>query len=443
LSELMKSRQLKLYKLLLGSLYCLLAILLAACQEEPQPTLAPAPDSVTPPATRQAVLTALTPVSTPSPIPTPTPPERTVLVLWHSWSGSDGDALARILGTFQSANPNITIETLFVAYNRLPQAYADAVYAGGGPDLLLAPGWWLQELADVDALFPLDDLVDPALLEDYTPSAVANMRYQEHLYGLPTSFELVALYYNAGLIGEDQLPATTDEMLALAQEDPAYGAGIYANFYHLYWGIPAYGGRLFDDDGRVVLDETSGAADFLAWVVEMNDTPGVFVDLDYGMLIDRFKKGEFAFFIDGPWSADELREALNDDLEIAMLPAGPAGPAQPLLSGDGVFLNPAAPPHQQQQALLLAQHITSAESGTVLAQVTHRMPAHVNAQINNPILRGFAQQAAVAVPEPHRPEMAEVWSYTGDMLLKVINGVLTPEEAVIEATALINEANER
>jgi arabinogalactan oligomer / maltooligosaccharide transport system substrate-binding protein len=448
----MKSRRLHLHKLSLSILCCMLVILLAACQGESQPTPTPpapevvtpaASDSGTPAATRQAAFNTLTPVPTPSPEPGPTPPEKVTLVLWHSWTGSDADALARILGTFQSGHPNVTIETLFVAYNRLPQAYADAVYAGGGPDLILSPSWWLPELVEVDALLPLDDLLEPALLEAYMPSAVANMRYQDQLYGLPTSFDLIALYYNASLISEDRLPSTTNEMLALAQEDPSYGVGFYANFYHLYWGISAFGGSLFDEDGRVILDETAATAEFLAWLVEMNQTPGVFVDLDYSMLIDRFKKGEYAFFIDGPWSAAELRDALGDDLNITLLPAGPAGPARPLLSGDGVFFNPVAPPHQLQQALLLAQHLTSAESGTVLAQVTHRTPANNNAQINNPLLNGFAQQAEAAVPEPHRAEMAEVWGYTGDMIIKAINGVLPPEEAVIEATILINEVNQR
>jgi maltose-binding protein MalE len=363
--------------------------------------------------------------------------------LWHSWSGNDGDALAQILGSFQAAYPDIQIETLFVAYNRLPQAYADAVVAGGGPDLILAPSWWLQELAEVEALLPLDDLVDPAMLDEYWPATVENMRYQDHLYGLPTNFELVTLYYNRDLIDAAELPTTTDEMLALAQADPQQGAGLYANFYHLYWGIGAYGGALFDAEGRVILDATTGAAEFLAWLVEMSNTPGVFVDLDYGMLIDRFKKGEFAFFIDGPWSAEELRSSLGDAIGNAPLPAGPAGVAQPWLNADGVFLNPTASPHQQQLALRLARHLTDVESGAVLASVARRVPAQITAQIDDPLLLGFLEQAQAAIPEPHRPEMAEVWGYAGDMMLKALGGTMTPEDAVIQAAALINEANDK
>lgn len=432
------------YKLTFSFICCLLTFMLAACQDT-TPTPTP-PDPVTSPTAQPAVMNPRTPEPGPSPTATPTPtppPDSGTLLLWHSWSGNDGDALAQMLGSFRAAHPDIQIETLFVAYNRLPQAYADAVVAGGGPDLILAPSWWLQELVEVEALLPLDDLVAPAMLDAFWPAAVEDMRYQDHLYGLPTNFELVTLYYNRDLIDIADLPATTDEMLALAQADPQQGAGLYANFYHLYWGIGAYGGALFDDEGRVILDETTGAAEFLAWLVEMNNTPGVFVDLDYGMLIDRFKKGEFAFFVDGPWSGDELRQALGDRLGNAPLPAGPRGAARPWLSADGVFLNPVVSSHQQQMALRLAQHLTNAENATVLATVARRIPAQIDAQIDDPLLLGFVEQAKAAIPEPHRSEMAEVWGYAGDMVLKVLGESMSPEDAVIEATALINEANDK
>jgi arabinogalactan oligomer/maltooligosaccharide transport system substrate-binding protein len=37
--------------------------------------------------------------------------------------------------------------------------------------------------------------------------------------------------------------------------------------------------------------------------------------------------------------------------------------------------------------------------------------------------------------------MDEVWGYAGDMFVKVLNDVMDPADAVVEATALINEVN--
>ncbi len=426
-------------------LLCLFVSLgLSACQPDATPTPLPPSTSSVPTATREAVLRPLTPEATPASTPSPTPePTGGTVILWHSWTGADADALGQILSAFQAANPDIQVETLFVGYNRLAQAFADAVYSGGGPDLILAPSWWLGELVESEVLAPLDTLMDPAMMARFQPAALDNMRYAGKLYGLPIHVDLISLYYNRTLIANEMLPATTDDLLALAQADPRQGAGLYAIFYHMSWGIPAYGGRLFDETGRMVLDETPATADFLGWLVAMNKTPGVFVDSDYGMLIDRFKKGEFAFFLDGTWSLVELQGALGDALDVTLIPAGPAGPARPWLSADGVLFNPHSSPAQQRMALVLADHLTSAESGTTLAEVASRLPANVNAQIDNPLLLKFLAQATNAQPEPHNPEIAAVWGYAGDMLMKVLGGVMSPAEAVREATALINEANNR
>ena len=36
--------------------------------------------------------------------------------------------------------------------------------------------------------------------------------------------------------------------------------------------------------------------------------------------------------------------------------------------------------------------------------------------------------------------MSQVWGYTGDMLVKVIDGGMLPDVAVAETTALLNDA---
>jgi arabinogalactan oligomer/maltooligosaccharide transport system substrate-binding protein len=231
-------------------------------------------------------------------------------------------------------------------------------------------------------------------------------------------------------------------MLARAQAEPTQGAGLYNSLYHLFWGLPAYGGRLFDDNGVVMLDQGGDVAGYLTWLRHMSQTQGSYVDTDYGMLLDRFKKGEFAYFVDGPWAIDDLSAALGSNLAVAGLPAGPNGPAQPWLHADGVMLNPRSAPEQQQLALLFAEHLTSAESGAVLASLAKRLPANRNTVIgDNQLLQGFMNQAGTAQSMPSRPEMEEVWGYAGDMVVKVVDGNADPVTTVQETSALINEAN--
>ena len=376
-----------------------------------------------------------------APTPTATPEPAGRIVLWHSWGSGDGDALASILSGFQAKYPQVTVDTLFVADTDLPKAYADAVLAGTGPDLVLAPTWWLSDFVDLGVVQPLDMSVDQATVDQYWPAAVDNLRWNGQLYGLPTDFELVSLFVNTAL-APNGAPATTADMLAQAQAAPTQGAGLYNSLYHLFWGLPAYGARLFDDSGAVVLDQGGDAAGYLAWLRQMGQTPGSYVDTDYGMLLDRFKKGEFAYFVDGPWAIADLSAALGTNLAVASLPAGPSGPAQPWLHADGVMLNPRTAPEQQRLALLFAEYLTSAESGSALASQAKRLPANRNAVIgDNPLLQGFMNQAANAQAMSNRPEMEQVWGYAGDMVVKVVDGNADPAATVAETAALINEAN--
>ena len=376
-----------------------------------------------------------------APTPTATPEPAGQIVLWHSWGSGDGDALASILSGFQAKYPQVTVDTLFVADTDLPKAYADAVLAGTGPDLVLAPTWWLSDFVDLGVVQPLDMSVDQATVDQFWPAAVDNLRWNGQLYGLPTDFELVSLFVNTAL-APNGAPATTADMLAQAQAAPTQGAGLYNSLYHLFWGLPAYGARLFDDGGAVVLDQGGDAAGYLAWLRQMGQTPGSYVDTDYGMLLDRFKKGEFAYFVDGPWAIADLSAALGTNLAVASLPGGPSGPAQPWLHADGVMLNPRTAPEQQRLALLFAEYLTSAESGSALASQAKRLPANRNAVIgDNPLLQGFMNQAANAQAMPNRPEMEQVWGYAGDMVVKVVDGNADPAATVAETAALINEAN--
>lgn len=439
--------KIRLRTLRLWSLIGLVWLLAACNQPEPTPTPTATPVNIVTQAGEGAAAAGETtaPGAGDAAPATPTPPVLSGrLVLWHSWAEADGDALLANLTAFQQANPNVTIDTLFVAYNDLPQSYTDAVLADAGPDLILAASWWLDEMVAANVVQPLDGVISEHELAAYSPAALANLQQGGSLYGLPTHVELVTLFYNRALVAPEQVPTTSDALLALAQQNEQQGAGLYASLYHLYWGLPAYGSQLLDANGRVLLDQNDGAAAYLNWLLTLSKTPGSFVDLDYGMVLDRFKKGEFAFFVDGPWAIGELRAALGENLATAPLPAGPAGPARPWLNADGVFLNPRNPAEQQTLALALARFLTSPAAGEILSQTAGRLPANLSANVGgDPLLQGFAQQAASAEPLPASPEMAAVWGYGGDLLVKVLGEVGDPASLVAETTTLINEENGR
>ena len=422
-------------------------LLFAACnRNEPTPTPPPAviaADSAGTPASATTSEAAPTVEATPAPTATATPiPLTGRVVLWHSWAQSEGDALAAVLEQLKAVQPGIQVDTLFVAPDDLVASYSQAIIAGSGPDLVLAPNWWLGELVGANAVLNLDTVVGGNLDASYWPASVAAMRYQGALYAFPLTYHLVALYVNNSLVPPEGLPADTTALLTAASTNPTSGIGLYATLFHTYWGFPAYGAQLLNDQGIATLDQSTGAADYLTWLNALNAMPGSYVNSDYGMLLDRFKKGEFAYLVDGPWALAELRTVLGDALTVSPLPAGPSGPAQPWLYSDGIFVNPNITQDQQTLALNVGLFLSGNQAGTTLATVGGLLPAARNADLSStPLLQGFATQAATAAPMPTSPEMNEVWTYGSDMITKALTGVAEPPVIVAETTTLINEAN--
>lgn len=420
--------------LLIAILLIAILLILAACNraDEPDPT----------PTATSAPVGIVAAVGTPAPAPTATPPPVSGrITLWHGWAGAEGDALIAVLTAYADQTPGLQIATLFVAPHDLPAAYAEAVRNGGGPDLVLMPNWWLADLVAAETVLALDELIPADAPATYLPGALDSLRYSGALYGLPATYSAPALYVNTSRLDGTTVAPDTAALIDAAGQDPAQGIGLYANFYHIAWGLPAFGATLLDADGRVILDQGDGAADYLTWLVTLSETPGSYVSGDYGMLLDRFKKGEFAYFVDGPWALSDLRATLGNSLAVATLPAGPRGPARPWLYSDGFLINPAVTEDQQRLALNAALFFTGSDAGSLYAATGSLLPAARGAVIDDPLLQGFAQQAATADAMPILPEMEEVWTYGGDMIVKALSGSAPPAVIVAETTALINDAN--
>lgn len=382
-----------------------------------------------------------TPVPTKTPVPTPTPPAGTI-TLWHSWAQRDGNALLAILESFSAEYPSVQVDTLFVAQNDLLQSYAQAVTDGSGPDIVLAPNWWLHDLYSLGVVQPLDSTMYSAAAEDVWPAALDNLRINDQLYGIPTSYETVALYFNRELVAEESLPASLEELAQLAGQSPQFGIGIYANPFHVAWGFSAFGAPLFNDSGRAIFDESGGTAQFLQWLAGIDGLEGSYVDPDYGMILDRFKRGEYAFFVDGPWSMAELSQALGDRLAVATLPPGPGGQSRPWLYANAAYVRPNLSSQQSELVSLFLEHLVNEESGAAMANLSGRLPANRTTDVgSDPLLLGFAAQAANADGMRHGPEMDAFWRYGGDMILKALAGPQDMQSIVNETAALTNDAS--
>jgi len=366
------------------------------------------------------------------------------LKLWHGWTGTEADTLNKeILPAWLAANPNAKVETLAVPFDQLKNKFSTESATGGGPDLLIGPLDWVGELATSELISPLDEWATAEVLGGYVQSTVEALKFDGKLYGLPESFECVAMYYNTDLAPTAY--ATTADVAAAAatMADGSYSMALYSDFYHPAGFLFGFGGKLFDADFNSVLNSPETVS-FLTWIKTFANTKGLYQANDDGAIGTLFKEGKAASIVNGPWALGDYKTVLGDKVAVAPMPkvseAGDAAPA-PFLGVKHIMMNANTKDDQAKLAFAFMQFFTGPESGGMLAKAAGHLPANTAVDVSaDPIAQAFISQAATATPMPTVPEMGQVWEPAGNMITAVISGDSEPDKAAATAQDQINEA---
>ncbi len=370
------------------------------------------------------------------------------LLLWHGWTGAEADTLTNdILPAWQAAYPNVSIEVLAVPFDQLKNKYSTEVATGGGPDLLIGPLDWVGELATGELIRPLDDLIDQATLDNYLPSTVEALRYDGQLYGMPESFEAVAMYYNKTMMPEPV--ASTADLDALAAEingaaSDSYGLALYSDFYHPAGYFFGFGGQLFDENNQSVVNSPETVA-FLNWMSGLQSKPGYFLQNDDNAISSLFKEGKAAAVFNGPWALGDYVNALGaENVGVAPMPViseAEGADTMPFLGVKHIMMNADLDDDQAALAAEFMKWFTGPESENMLVEKAGHLPAHTGVDVSgNEIAQAFVTQAETATPLPTIPEMGQVWEPVGNMITSVLTGDATAEDAAATAQDQINQA---
>lgn len=358
------------------------------------------------------------------------------LVVWHILDDeAEQAALDRVVTRFVDIYEDAEIILQYVERDELLDRYRTAAEMGLGPNLMLGQSDWVQSLArdgliaDLTSLEPRTDI--------YYTRALASLRDETGLYGLPFALHLQALYYNRDLV--DQPPQTLDDLLNAAEMGQS--VGINTHFDEVFWGVQAFGGELFDDTGRVVLDEGS-FANWLSWLSDAQTASGMFLERDLTTLIDLFTSSRIAYLVGGPDILPQLRTELGAErIGVATLPDGPGGVAGPLLEVDAWMINPASSGAQTQLALLLASFVSNTEQASLLMREAQIVPANRRVRVDEriyPAVHGFREQVQTALPLPNLPQLLRVRELGDDLMVRVLEGLVTPSEVAQEITTTVN-----
>ncbi len=418
-----------------------MAVLLAACVLPPETEEPPSLAAVAPRATPTVRPTVL-PDALPPPIPTPAIPAMAGEVeIWHSLSAADLEFLEEAISQMGASYPDLSLSHTYVAPHRVTADLLKAILSGQGPELLLAPASRLPELHAEGLVTPLDTLMREEDLENLVAPALFGLVHGQSLLGLPLWAETVMLYVNTDLIALADVPANTDELLALAQDRTAPVAGMYLSLFHLSWGFQAFGGVLFDAKHKVVLDQSAGGAAFLTWLQQAHASPGIAVDSDYHALRKSFLAGEMPLFLDGPWTLAAAEDALGHSLSIHEIPAGPVGPGRPWLTTEAILLIPGQSQAQRLVSARIARELLALDDEMI--DIAHRLPVTQHRlHAGSSAIRSFRELLRFTQHMPHVPEMTSVWRLGNQLLAQALQADASPADLSAEVAYFALLANE-
>lgn len=374
------------------------------------------------------------------------------VLLWHAWTDQKAAALTDVLARFQATHPEVVVkQQVFVTADEMLTQFQIAAAAGLGPDLMLAPSQWIPGLRAAELIDEISPALPGTTVERYLPAALSALHDGEGLYGVPVAVDTTVLYYDRRYV--TQPVATLDALLAVATGGQFVEIG--TAFVDAFWGVPAFGGQLFDAEQRVILDR-GGFANWLAWLKDARETPGIILDSNRAALLQRFINDGVAYYVGNTAEYTTIvagRTAMTtttgtltptEQIGVALLPTGPNGSAGPFLQTQGLLFSTASSVNQRILALVLAQFITNAEQQTSLMRSAGVIPANRRVRVNpslEPVVTTFVAQTRTAVPLPNGPELAAILRFGNDAYAQVLEGLVDPATAAANATVDMNEAN--
>jgi ABC-type glycerol-3-phosphate transport system substrate-binding protein len=417
--------------MLRGAILCLLLVVLSAC--------IPASTASPPAATAQSG-----------------PSSGVTLLLWHGWGGAERLALGRLVDQFNERHPNGRVLLQAMPLATMSRDLRTAVAAGSGPHIILIPNSWVGGLADAGALRSLDDLIGESEQNALLPATIGGAKVRDrngetHLYGLPINFDTLALYYNTANILTP--PDDTAKLLAAAHglSDPGaprWGLALNLSVDSTIGYLYAFGGRIFDDEGKLALSGSgrAGAENWLNWLLKLNGDTQLRAHTGSSIAVDRdVKYGRVLMTFDWAHQIAVYRNLWPKSLGVAPLPrlSETGQPPRPYIKSDLLAINARVGSAERDAAVAFLRFMISDEAQTALLLVDMQ-PARQALKLEGDdqrvaVAQAFRTQAEQALPLPNGSNRGAVDEELRIMIERVLGNQAGPADAVTEADQRLRE----
>jgi arabinogalactan oligomer/maltooligosaccharide transport system substrate-binding protein len=376
---------------------------------------------------------------------------QTELVIWHSYRGEEKSALEKVVAAYNAASAakGVKVTTLAVPFDAFADKITAAVPRGKGPDIFIYAqdrlGGWVEAGNTIE---PIDFYLDQGTSGRFLPTTMQAMTYRGTVYGLPLNFKVITMIYNKKLVATP--PMTSAALVATAKKLTDAGSGRfglaywYSNFYYHAPLMGAFGGGVFDDKGKPVLNSaanTRSLETLMKWVEQDKILPA---EPSTALVTSLFNEGKAGIVFSGPWFLGEIAKGI--DYGVAPLPTvDEAGgkPMRPWMTVEGVYV--AAPSKNKEAAYDFVKYVTDLPQAKRLALEGRQTPAN-KAVYDDPavkadaVMQAFRRQVEVATPMPNLVEMTMVWTPVTTAMNTVVQKSALPKAALDVAQQEVERA---
>jgi multiple sugar transport system substrate-binding protein len=369
--------------------------------------------------------------------------------------GAEAQVLRDQLERFMLEHPDVRIvrrETPDAADQR-HQLYVQWLNAGASdPDILQLDVIWTPEFAAAGWILPLDGFGPP--VEEYFPATIAANRWDGKLYALPWFVDVGMLYWRTDVFRD--APATL-EQLSRAAARARDSAGIR---YGIVWQgaryeglvtvflehLGAFGGRIMNDDGRIVVDSEAAVRALRFMVDEIYETQNVprsTLTWQEEQTRFAFQNGQAAFMRNWPYAyplmQDSSESRVAGRFAIAAMPGADGGEPTAALGGSQLAINTNS--ENPEAAYAVIEYLTRPEQMLERARVVGQYPTRPALYERPELARALSvapdQARRIierAVPRPVTP----IYTQLSELLQIRLHRALTgqqPPRAALEAAA--------
>ena len=327
------------------------------------------------------------------------------LLVWYPEEGNLTEVVGLGLQEFEKLNPQVTILEQAITIDEIPERFFKQSQSGLGASVILIFSRNIPRLVSQGVLEEIDQ--NNLDLSIYYPPTLKQVSYQGKIYGIPLGSRTNVLCYNQKKLQVSPDPALKQPPTSLGglveRARKGYSVGMVSSFEDTFWGMAIFGGYLWDDQGRLQ-PRLDGWAKWLEWLKFASSQPNFILNRQRELLHDAFARGRLTYYVCNSVEIADLKNSLQDDLRVALLPQETQGKAAPILYTRVMVFNRNNSDNENSLGLALGKFLSNPEQQLqAIIQTESFIPTNRRVQIEGnllPLESVLLQQSqnAVAVP---------------------------------------------